>query len=388
MDKVFPPQVVDSCTSILPDWACFVRFFVPYPNFYYRAIYLKDCVRKLQSEATRNCDSKISKEKYAEIITELSKIPEYDNKDIKIYIDQLSNYESANTDDALRAIYESLDQLQAKYAASIDTPEVEEDEDEHKMDNYIDYFIGKGIDKDNITIVNSLSGFIEFIHKLDLGYLSRGQENSEWPLLPSALRTENDSRIYNKEDITNMVNEFRKTLAYYDKLYDHSKNQLEVMAYAQHFAIPTNLIDFTESHLISLLFALENYKSQTCSVVYFVDAQSFNQSKCSINRIPNCSENEKDCDGGASSIFIKSDNVNERMHFQRGYFLKVPENYDRLDVIDEIKEFSKIVLIPYDSKMDVLCDLFKLGIGFQSIYPDLDNVAKSIKFRNQMNREA
>lgn len=351
-------------------------------------IYLKDCVRKLQSEATRNCDSKISKEKYAEIITELSKIPEYDNKDIKIYIDQLSDYESANTDDALRAIYESLDQLQAKYAASIDTPEVEEDEDEHKMDNYIDYFIGKGIDKDNITIVNSLSGFIEFIHKLDLGYLSRGQENSEWPLLPSALRTENDSRIYNKEDITNMVNEFRKTLAYYDKLYDHSKNQLEVMAYAQHFAIPTNLIDFTESHLISLLFALENYKSQTCSVVYFVDAQSFNQSKCSINRIPNCSENEKDCDGGASSIFIKSDNVNERMHFQRGYFLKVPENYDRLDVIDEIKEFSKIVLIPYDSKMDVLCDLFKLGIGFQSIYPDLDNVAKSIKFRNQMNREA
>lgn len=349
--------------------------------------YLKDCVRKLQTEAAQNTESKISEEKYREIISKASNIPEYDNKDIKNYIDQLSNYESANSDDALRAIYENLDQLQAEYTASIDTPEVEEDADDHKTDNYIDFFIRKGIDKDNITIINSLSEFIEFIHKLDLGYLSRGQENSEWPLLPSALRTENDTRIYNKEDITNMVNEFRKTLAYYDKSYDHSKNQLEVMAYAQHFAIPTNLIDFTESHLISLLFALENYKSQTCSIVYFVDAPSFNQSRCGKNCIPNCSENEKDCDGGASSIFIKSDNVNERIHFQRGYFLKVPENYDKPDVIEEIKEFSKIVLIPYDSKMEVLYDLFKLGLSFQSIYPDLDNAAKSIKFRNQMNRE-
>lgn len=349
--------------------------------------YLKDCVRKLQSEATQNTDSKISEEKYQEIIPDISNIPAYDDKNIKGYIDLLFDYESANTDDVLRAMYENLDHLQAEYTASIATP-FEEDDDENKSDVYMDYFINKGVDKDNITLINTLSDFIEFIHKLDLGYLSRGQENYEWSLLPSALRKENDVPIYDKEDINNMVNEFRKTLAYYDKSYDHSKNQLEVMAYAQHFAIPTNLIDFTESHLISLLFALENYKSSTCSIVYFVDAPRFNQARCGKSCIPNCSEDEKSCDGGASSIFIKSDNVNERIHFQRGYFLKVPENYNRDDVIEEIKEFSKIVLIPFDSKKEVLCDLFKLGLSFQSIYPDLDNAAKSIKFRNQMNREA
>lgn len=349
--------------------------------------YLKDCVRKLQSQAIQNNDSKLSEEKYKEIIFKPSDVPEYDNEAIKEYVNKLLDYQKSNTDDALRSIYESLDQLQAEYTASIDTPEVEEDSDDHKTDNFINYFIKKGIDKDNITVISRLSEYVEFIHGLDLGYLSRGQENSEWPLLPSALRTENEMRIYNKEDIKNMVDEFRKSLSYYDKSYDHSKNQLEVMAYAQHFAIPTNLIDFTESHLISLLFALENYKSEACSIVYFVDAQKFNQSRCSKNCIPNCSENEKECDGGASSVFIKSDNVNERIHFQRGYFLKVPENYDKSDVIEEIKDFSKIVLIPYDSKIEVLYDLFKLGLSFQSIYPDLDNVAKSIKFRNQMDRE-
>ena len=349
--------------------------------------FLKDYIRELQNEAIQNSDSKISEKKYKEIIPELSTIPEYDDKDIKKYIDQIFNYASANTDDALRTIYENLDQLQAEYTASINIPEAEEDVDENKTDKYIDRFINKGIDKDNIIIVNSLSEFVEFIHRLDWGYLSRGQENSEWPLLPSALRTEHDTRIYGKEDMNSMVNEFRKTLAYYDKSYDHSKNQLEVMAYAQHFAIPTNLIDFTESHLISLLFALENYKSQTCSVVYFVDASRFNQVRCNKNFIPNCSDNEKDCDAGASCIFIKSDNVNERIHFQRGYFLKVPENYDKSDVIEEIKEYCKIILIPYESKKEVLYDLFKLGLSFQSIYPDLDNAAKSIKFRNKMNRE-
>lgn len=349
--------------------------------------YLKDYVRKLQSEAAQNNDSRISEKKYKEIIPDKSDIPAYDDNEIKKYIEQLFNYRSANTDDSLRAIYESLDNLQAKYTASLATP-FKEDTDENRTDTYIDYFINKGMDKDNIIVINTLSDFIDFIHGLDLGYLSRGQENYEWSLLPSALRKENDVSIYDKEDINNMVDEFKKTLAYYDRSFDHSKNQLEVMAYAQHFAIPTNLIDFTESHLISLLFALENYKSSTCSVVYFVDALRFNQAKCSKSCIPNCSENEKSCDGGASSIFIKSDNVNERIHFQRGYFLKVPENYDKLDVIEEIKEFSKIVLIPYDSKKEVLCDLFKLGLSFQSIYPDLDNVAKSIKFRNQMNKEA
>ncbi|MBR1432573.1 FRG domain-containing protein [Ruminococcus sp.] len=350
--------------------------------------FLKDTVRKLQQCSTEDSQSSISEERYKELIFNESDIPEYDSEEIKDYIDQILIYDNANTDDKLRAIYERLDQIQAKYNASIEIPDTVEDIEEHRADKYIDSFITKGIDKEDITVVNSLTEFIAFIHDLDLGYLSRGQENSDWPLLPSALRTEKGERIYSKDDIKSMVDEFRKSLSYYDKSYDHSKNSLEVMAYAQHFAIPTNLIDFTESHIISLLFALENYSSTNCAIVYFVDALKFNQAKCGKNTIPNCSEDEKDCDGGASSIFIKSDNVNERIHFQRGYFLKVPENYDKSDVIEELKSFCKIVLIPYESKMEVLCDLFKLGLGFQSIYPDLDNMAKSIKFKNKMNREA
>lgn len=304
----------------------------------------------------------ISKDNYNEIIN--ARINEFNshNKKILELKEKLLDYDKANTDDKLRVIYDQLDDVQAEYTAdSISKNDIEINESENKIDEYINRLCQKGMQKDNIKVISSLMDYVEFVHGLDLGYLSRGEENCDWPLLPSALRTEKGGgRIYSDTDIQEMVNEFRKTLAYYDKSYSNSKNKLEIMAYAQHFSIPTNLIDFTESHLISLLFALEEYKSNLCGIVYFVDAKNFNMQRCGKSTIPNCSDQKELCDGGASSIFIKSDNVNERIHFQKGYFLKTPNNYDKADVITEIKDFCKVVLIPSDSKYDVLQDLFKL----------------------------
>ncbi len=331
----------------------------------------------------------LPEDKHQEIIkTYIDKFTSQNEKIINIK-EKILNYDTANTDDKLRTIYDELDAIQAEYTAeSISNTKVEETEPEDEIEKHISMLCSKGMHKDNIKIISSLMDYVDFVHELDLGYLSRGQENCDWPLLPSALRTEKSGgRIYSDTDIQEMVNEFHKTLAYYDKSYSNSKNELEIMAYAQHFSIPTNLIDFTESHLISLLFALEKYKSDFCGIVYFVDAKNFNAQKCGKNTIPNCSDQKELCDGGASSIFIKSDNVNERIHFQKGYFLKTPNNYDKADVITEIKDFCKVVLIPSDSKYDVLQDLFKLGLGFQSIYPDLDNMAKTIKFKNRMMHE-
>ena len=354
---------------------------------------LKNITRALQELANQSGNIiksySISKDEYNEIIkASIDAFNSQSNKIIAIK-DKLLDYNKSNTDDKLRAIYDELDDIQAEYTAkSISNTEFEVDEPENETEKHISMLCDKGMKKDNIRIISSLMEYVDFVHELDLGYLSRGQENCDWPLLPSALRTEKSgNRIYSNEDIQEMVNEFHKTLAYYDKSYSNQKNELEILAYAQHFSIPTNLIDFTESHLISLLFALENYKSDFCAIVYFVDAKSFNVQKCGKNTIPNCSDQKEACDGGASSIFIKSDNVNERIHFQKGYFLKTPINYDRDDAIKEIKDFCKVVLIPPDCKYDVLQDLFKLGLGFQSIYPDLDNMAKTIKFKNRMSHE-
>lgn len=353
---------------------------------------LKNITRTLLiiANLTKNANSGfvLSKEKYESVINEYPLDESCENPKLKEIKDKLHNFDESNTDDKLITIYNELDNIQAGYTADgISSNGNEINEEENKIEESINSFCEKGIKRENIRNISSLKEYVEFIHDLDFGYLSRGQENCEWALLPSALRTENDERMYSDLDVENMVKDFRKTLSYYDKTYRNNKNDLEILAYAQHYSIPTNLIDFTESHLISLLFALENYTSKHSAVVYFVDAKKFNFQKCGKDSIPNCSDDEEKCDGGSSSIFIKSDNINERIHFQKGYFLKIPKNYDKNDVLFEISKFCKVILIPAESKYDILQDLFKLGLGFQNIYPDLDNMAKTIKFKNKMMQE-
>lgn len=351
---------------------------------------LKNVVRILLELANKNISSNytIPRDVYEEVITRYPADTNYDDSHVSALKDKLYTYDDSNTDDKLRAIFNELDEIQARYIAdSISSDSNEVVEDENKIEESINLFYQKGLKREDVKTISSLKEYVEFVHDLDFGYLSRGQENCEWALLPSALRTENDTRLYSDVDVCQMVEDFRKTLSYYDKTYNNQKNELEILAYAQHYSIPTNLIDFTESHLISLLFALENYSSKYNAIVYFVDAKKFNSSRCQKNEIPNCSDDQNNCEGGASSIFIKSDNINERIHFQKGYFLKIPANYDKEDAIIELKGFCKVVLIPSESKYDVLQDLFKLGLGFQSIYPDLDNMAKSIKFKYRMIHE-
>lgn len=44
------------------------------------------------------------------------------------------------------------------------------------------------------------------------------------------------------------------------------------------------------------------------------------------------------------------------------------------------KNHTKIIIIDKNSKKEILKELFKLGITFENIYPDKDNMVKTIRF--------
>ncbi|MBD5145937.1 MAG: FRG domain-containing protein [Ruminococcus sp.] len=353
---------------------------------------IKEHIQKLLKllDVSENSEKLIEEVVYYENIEDLKElITDNLSDDVKKNYEKILRYECSNTKENLDEIYKELDNIQAEIAISqpsdqVDSGSGEEGFSASDIDVYINSFVEKGVNKDDIKSIESLTDYIDFIHKLDLNYLSRGQGDCSWPLLPSALRKNGEgNRIYSDDDVNNMLQEFTKTLVFYDKNYTRTRNELEVQAYAQHYSIPTYLIDFTESHLISILFAIEDYESDSCSVIYFVDAKKFNANKCRKYSIPNCSE-FAECDGGASPIFIKSDSVNERIHFQKGCFLRIPNNYEKDDLILDLKDFCKVVLIAKENKYELLSDLFKLGLGFHNIYPDLDNNARTIKFKNKL----
>lgn len=311
----------------------------------------------------------------------------FEEIDIEKIFSNLLDDDYCSNDENIKFLYSEFSKLDA--LLSIDNPDplnILTDLNRTPTDDElaITYFKNIGFAEENIKIVTELKDYIEIISTLNLSFLSRGQKDYSFALEPSALRKdENNRKLYDRKDIETMMDEFTISLKHFDHRFEHL-NKLEIEAYAQHYGIPTYLLDFTEAHLISLLFALEEYEYKKHSIVYFIDSFEFNMKINGNPGIPNCS-NENNCDGKGSCIFIKPNDVNSRIHFQKGYFLRIPERYSS-SVIDSVKEYSKIVLISHAHKERILKELFSAGVTFQNIYHDIDNLVKSIKFKVAIRR--
>ena len=255
-----------------------------------------------------------------------------------------------------------------------------------EIDKWKDYNVAStiakkwGISEESIRIISSLDEYIKFTSEMKNGtnFVSRGQKDCTYKLAPSLYRKyKSDYGIHaNYYEST-----FKQKIIYYDKDLK-SKTEVELRAEGQHFGLPTEYLDFTEAHLISLLFAIEDYEyMKQHSIVYFIDSFNYNKDNVQTSEklIDYSDENTiKAMDKYSSrSFFIKLGNLNERIHFQKGCFLKVsPE--EKLE--EKLKKYCKIVIINKECKKDILKELFNLGITFENIYPDKDNVVKSIKF--------
>ncbi|WP_033168632.1 FRG domain-containing protein [Clostridium sp. KNHs205] len=248
-------------------------------------------------------------------------------------------------------------------------------------DNVVETLSKKlGVPLDNIIFIDSVGAYIEFISTFEENnYVSRGQKDCTYKLEPSLHRLYKDGYIGH---LSQYESTFKQRVLYYDDKTE-KKNNEELRAYGQHFGLPTNYLDFTEAHLISLLFAVEEYDYiDNHSIVYFVDALSHNKSTIKSERkLVDFSDNELKMalqrEYSDKSYFVRVGNCNERIHFQKGCFLKV-EASDSLDAM--LSNYTKIAVIDKNCKEDILKELFKLGITFENIYPDKDNMVKTIRF--------
>lgn len=239
-----------------------------------------------------------------------------------------------------------------------------------------------GIEETNMDYISNLSDYIDFVSKLNPAenYVSRGQKNCTFELLPSLHRRhKKDYEIHADK----YESAFKQKIIYYDREIKGISNE-ELRAEGQHFGLPTEYLDFTEAHLISLLFAIEDYEyTEQHSIVYFINSFDYNVDTVSLReKLVNFSDLNvvKTVSMYSSrSYFIKLGNSNERIHFQKGCFLKV-SNQDKEEFKEKLMKYGKAVIINKDSKKTILKELFNLGITFENIYPDKDNVVKSIRF--------
>lgn len=307
--------------------------------------------------------------------------------------DDIENEETQKNYDRIRTLFESIlepdcivindKQVSVNYTISNNSKlgnklrEIEKWEEDNVKETLSDKL---GVPIDRIVFINNVSEYIEFISDFNEStYVSRGQKDCSFDLKPSLYRLYDNSYAGHSSDYEEA---FKQKIIFYDNSTE-SKKEEEIRAYGQHFGLPTNYLDFTEAHLISLLFAVEEYQYlDNHSIVYFVDSRAYNRDTIKEDRkLIDFSDEELkktvEKQGRDKSYFIKVGNCNERIHFQKGCFLKVEQN-DDLRLMFE--KYTRIAVVDKNFKESILKELFKLGITFENIYPDKDNMVKTIRF--------
>lgn len=236
------------------------------------------------------------------------------------------------------------------------------------------------IESENVILVESVEEYIKFISTFEEdAYISRGQKDCTYDLVPSLYRVFDSDYPRHSTEYESM---FKQRIVYYDDKIQN-KNENEIKAYAQHYGLPTNYLDFTEAHLISLLFSVEEYNyDENHSIVFFVDALKYNNKMIKVYKkfVDFSDENIKKAtekEYSDKSYFICVGNSNERIHFQKGCFLKFVKSEDLTFMFESC---TKVAIIEKTKKKEILKQLFNLGITFENIYPDKDNMVKTIRF--------
>lgn len=97
-----------------------------------------------------------------------------------------------------------------------------------------------------IQTIETFTAFADIVNSLPFEYcLSRGQ-SADLPLLPTALRTDSSgNRMYSKSSADSFLDDFKIDAVHFIERPIGIPNEHEWQVYAQHFGVPTRLLDFT-----------------------------------------------------------------------------------------------------------------------------------------------
>jgi hypothetical protein len=191
----------------------------------------------------------------------------------------------------------------------------------------------------------------------------RGHSSHDFPLKASIGRRDD----YTIDIEKRLFLEFKKN---YHSLTDHKpETDLEILFMAQHYGLPTRLLDWTFNPLIALYFATEPFNNKDGKVYSIELHKSFHVEELDYNslaindilRVDNCK-------------YVVPHYTDRRYANQKSIFLL--NNHPNWQFTFAEKE--TVYIIKNESKAQIRKDLALIGIDEPFVFPTLDNLSKKI----------
>ncbi len=241
--------------------------------------------------------------------------------------------------------------------------------------------------------ITSVKEYIDYVEGLPSEFsLARGQFR-DYPLYPGIYRKDSQNMaLYSEADKIRFIESFKIYAAQY--LHDiNINNENELLVCAQHFGVNTCLLDFTYSPLLALLFAAENAFEEeadndeadedaigSCSVVWFLNPSELNHKTLGDSQVINLSSFKSVEEIRAGMPFVCTANRNnKRIAAQNGLFVCFKNGEYSLENISIAKDILRKVVIHHKYLKSILASLYRLGLRFNKVYPELTSISKDIK---------
>ena len=248
--------------------------------------------------------------------------------------------------------------------------------------------------------ISTLSEFVEAVLQIKRNSVSgastepiwfRGHSDIRWELKPSLYRGNHDPE-YERE----MIRDFKLNLHnFYEKV---PEREIEILFIMQHYGCPTRLMDWTESSLVALFFAVYNtVDADACVWVLFpwslnklfLDPMLLSVPEITHDIVKNYELNNYNakiinrCVVGEDPIAIRPPRKTHRILAQRGVFTIHGCKADPFQNIMLNKKGLKIdkIDIEKDSKKSLMRELMDSGITHSVLFPEIAGLASEVNYK-------
>ncbi len=292
------------------------------------------------------------------------------------------------------------------------------------------------------TYIKSVSDLLSLLEKFNYqfsqthrtdGFIFRGMSDKKWKLLPGVLREFEEEQkselveggaisgnIYISSEIE-ILSHFKKEAS---GILNHvpQADNLTWLQYAQHYGVPTRLLDFTANPLVALFFCCQS-ESKADGSLWIINTANFhrwssdedickdktlrhtrksiidtillNMSSAGLaeseeltkNRpilfIPPYIDQRMSAQSSRFMLWGNNDSALDNMEIEDNEMVLCPDGM-RIDTINDQRFWAKLI-VPSNCKHSLVRELDLLNINEKSIFPGLDGIGKYINKYHKSN---